>query len=174
MSAIETFSFGPYTLRPAGRDPGDLQLAQVWTSADRDHAGRVLPGFWLEQKLGRDSYILLDYNGPLFFFKLIQYVEPITNGKPMCEIHIQFPPAPGQAETQPLQRERLAMALHEGLQWLERVLIGNRIGEIFFDSSSDPLVAFCIKRLGFVLEGGKLRKRLEIVCHSSTAMERKT
>lgn len=171
MSAIETFTFGPYTLRPAGKFDADRKLAEEWTSADRDHAGRVDPVFWLEQKLGRDSYILQDKTGPLFFFKLIQPALPEDRFN-ACEVHIQFPPHPGQPEKQPLQRERLAIALHEGLQWLERVLIGNNIGEIFFDSTSDPLVAFCIKRLGFQLVDGKLRKRLDIIiCHHRGTVE---
>lgn len=168
MSAIETFSFGRYTLRPAGRLSIDILLATQWTEADPDHAGRVAPDFWLEQRLGRDSYVLDDQDGPLFFFKAVHC-------HPRVEIHVQFPPRfnairfPGEAA---LQRHVLSRAMIEGLRWLERVLTQNDIREIYFDSANDPLIAFCTKRLGFNRDGSKLLKRLGVTHFSGMAMER--
>jgi len=176
MSAIESFKFGEsYLLRPAGNGAHleDLELAVRWTAADPDHAGRVEPGFWLEQRLGRDSYMLEDAGGPLFFFKLHwwyrapeeQAMHPVDgallpslitlpwNGmERLVEIHIQFAPRTQRNGSVVQVTEldaRVAAALNDGVVWLERALQPARVQRIFFDSSSERLIQFCTKRLGF-------------------------
>jgi hypothetical protein len=164
MSAVESFKFGrAYWLRPASHAAGDLEVATVWTRADHDHAGTTAPEFWLEQRLGRDSYLLHETGEPLFFFKLHwwyrapgnDFLEEVTpdglprivslpfNGMERCtELHIQFAP---QREGS----ERLAQALIEGENWLEQALKGNRVRCMFFASRNAALIQFAIKRLGF-------------------------
>lgn len=146
MSAIETFSFSGFTLRPATLS--DRQLAETWTLADPFHK-QVSPEFWIEQKLGRDSYLLSDQRGGVFFFKLIR----LTDRK--VEFHIQFMP-----DTEPEARSRTRRGLVEGFVWIERVLLTNAIEEVTFDSNNPELMAFCRKRLGFTVESGRLWKTL--------------
>jgi hypothetical protein len=130
-------SFEGYQLRDAV--PDDLELACNWTEADEDHAGHVDPAFWLE-----NGWLLLDADGPIFFFKGIR-VQPRT-----LEIHVQFRPE--------IMRERLIAALIQGMAWLE--LNANEIDEICFESRHPRLIAFCEKRLGFKNSNGKLHKQL--------------
>ena len=150
MTATATFRFSnnKFTLRPAGED--DFYLAEKWTQLDPEHRGSVDPRFWLEQAQGRDSFLLFDDEGPVFFFKMV--LAGSENNRAI-EIHIQFPP-------QGRNGYRIAAGLIEGITWLERVLRQIQIREMFFDSASRKLITFAIKRLGFRMEGGKLRKRL--------------
>jgi hypothetical protein len=133
------FTFGGYQLREALAQ--DLELARAWTAADPDHAGRVLPEFWLT-----NAWLLSDSAGPIFFFRGIRQ----GLGGRELEIHIQF--APG------LTRQRLTAALMEGMAWLEANT--QDVDEIRFDSKNFSLIRFCEKRLGFTNAGGKLTKRL--------------
>lgn len=160
MSAIETFRFGRYTLRPAGAGVWDHRLAREWTAADRDHAGRVDPEFWTEQSLGRDSWLLIDHSGPLLFFKLIVIQQPTDDQGGTVEAHMQFAPEPEGEEEKKLLELRTIGGLTEGLRWLERVLTQSRIDAIFFDSTSETLVAFSVRKLGFIQTGSRLHKRL--------------
>lgn len=169
MSAIETFRFGQFTLRPAGSAVWDYRLAKEWTAADPVHAGKIQPGFWIEQKpLSRDSYLVIDRQGPTLFFKTILFSQPKLPdpmqvdaiAKEMAvEIFMQFPPR-GQGEEAIQTRDRIMEALKEGAPWLERVLKQKHIAEIFFESESPSLIRFSVKRLGFIRDGLKLRKRL--------------
>lgn len=152
MSAIETFSFDGYTLRPA-RTSRDLALATRWTEADRDHR-EVDPAFWVEQKLGQDSYLLTGQGGPIFFFKVAALNSSAV------ELHIQFPPMPEAAEARREQTMLLRDALSRGFAWLERVLIQSHVREVYFDSTSTSLIAFCVHHLEFQHDNGKLRKLL--------------
>jgi hypothetical protein len=157
MSARETFRFGQYVLRPAGTIR-DLQIARAWTKADPEHAGRVVPGFWLEQTYSRSSWIVVDHFGPLLFFKIILYTQKPTdpgNSWMGAELHMQFAPAESAD-----MRERVRQALTEGLPWVERVLTQNGVSRIFFDSNNPMLVRFSVKRLGFTAEGSRLSKVL--------------
>jgi hypothetical protein len=88
MTALSTLRFSGYTLRPAGE--ADRRLAEQWTSRDLDHAGKIDPGFWLEQRPGMDSVVMEDSQGPVFFFKtqlLTTKDERIT-----AQVFIQFMP----------------------------------------------------------------------------------
>jgi hypothetical protein len=144
MSALNTLCFSGYTLRPA--TSADRNLAQSWTLADPHHR-EMNPDFWIEQRLGRDSYLLSDAQGPVFFFKIIRI------GDNAVEFHIQFMP-----ETEPEARTRTRKGLVEGLNWIERVLRNSGIAEWSFDSANPELIKFCKKRLGFTGDSGRLRK----------------
>lgn len=143
--------FSRYVLVPA--DPRNLDLARAWTLADPDHAGQVRPEFWIEQGEGFESWLLTDKEGPVFFFKAIvrdRYVE----------VHIQFPPYPAAAPiaNQMHHRNRMALALVEGMRWFEARV---RIREVRFESRNPSLIRFAVKHLGFRDEGGQLSKCLE-------------
>lgn len=147
MTALAGFQFGQYLLRPAGAKSTDAQLAEQWTAADPDHAGKTSARFWLEQNLYTDSYLFYDRFGPVFFFKIVQAV------KTAAEVHIQFPPMEnGEA------RDRVMRAMADGLRWLERALEGNGVEEMYFDSQNENLIRFCVKRLGFKQEGHRLSR----------------
>jgi hypothetical protein len=155
MTALNTFKFGDCFLRPA--DERDRELAERWTAADPDHAGRFDPGFWLENKLGRDGFLLSDRQGPVYFFKMhIHWIfefgpDTLRN---VVQVFIQFPPC---EEARPM---RVFRALAEGCQWLERTIIPMGAEEMIFDSRNETLIRFCVKRLGFERDGEMLRKTL--------------
>ena len=146
MGATHSFVFDQYRLRPTLA--GDLDLAREWTAADRDHAS-INPAFWLEQTANHDSYLLYDVAGPVFFFKICGCFY--GSGELHAEVHIQFAP---------IDERRLMAGLTRGLQWLESMLSSCGYREVFFDSTNERLIRFCVKRLGFAEERGKLRKRL--------------
>jgi hypothetical protein len=150
-----THQFSRYLLIPA--DPRHLDLARAWTLADPDHAGSVRPEFWIEQGEGCEAWLLTDEEGPVYFFKAVHC-------QPDVEVHIQFPPYPAAAPilSQVHHRNRLALALVEGMRWLEcRLKAAKRMREIRFDSRDPKLIRFAEKHLGFTNEGGHLSKRLE-------------
>jgi hypothetical protein len=147
MSATRTYYFNDYTLRPA--DLGDIALAVRWTAADADHVGRTHPDFWVEQTLSNDSYLLLDKQGPLFFFKLHRITVKSV------ELHIQFPPLPGN-------QGRILVGLIDGCDWLDGMLKGSRIEEVFFMSANESLVRFASRRLGYAQDGSRLAKRVNV------------
>lgn len=165
MTALSTLRFDRFILRPAGSQLGDIQIAQNWTAKDQAHAGKVDPIFWLEQRPGIDSYLFHDDKGPLLFLKTVQLIQKREDPAPKeskykdtVEIHIQFMP---RSTEEDFERTRNAMVI--GLEWLERVLVGNGIEEVFFDSEDLRLIAFCVKRLGFVQQGtDRLVKPLRI------------
>ncbi len=136
MSAESTFTFSGYTLRPAHHS--DYELAKLWTEQDPQHAQRIRPEFWVDQRPGRDAYLMSDAEGPLFFFKICAIDFQ------MVELHVQFsPPAP--------DRDRVRNALIQGLHWLEKVLKQGGIREIRFESEYPELVRFSQRHLGFSL-----------------------
>lgn len=147
MTAIETFTFSGYTLRPATKH--DLSLAQLWTLADVHHAEITAPSFWVEQRLGRDAFILSDGAGPVFFFKMHQLDSNEV------ELHIQFMP-----DTCEEDRARMREGLVQGMTWLERVLRLSGVSRVSFDSRNPELVSFSRKRLGFDVSGHRLTKAL--------------
>jgi hypothetical protein len=134
---MKAITFKGYQLRDTV--PGDLELARDWTAADPDHAGRVLPEFWITR-----GWLLSDDKGPLFFFRGIRTMSRTL------EIHVQF--------GKDLTRERLVPALIDGEAWLLENALD--VDEICFDSKNPILIHFCEKRLGFVNQFGKLCKRL--------------
>lgn len=146
---METFQFKGYRLKPASLV--DLPLAKAWTKADPDHAGKVDPGFWLGQSARTQSYLLIDADGPVFFFK------GSVAGKSL-EVHVQFPPD-DDAAMHHLRRRRISQGLIEGLTWLEGHM-RYAVDEIVFESTTPALIRFCQRHLGFTHEGGRLRKKL--------------
>ncbi|MGA9668403.1 MAG: hypothetical protein WBQ94_04300 [Terracidiphilus sp.] len=149
-----TFAFDGYTLRLA--EPEDLALARAWTEADRDHAGRVAPEFWVEQKELEQGYLLSDGEGPLYFFKGI--VRHRAAGT-VLEVNIQFPPYVGSVYARYMLRKRIGEGLVDGMGWLEEKMRGV-VDEVRFESSDAALMDFCVRRLGFEETGGILRKGL--------------
>lgn len=139
MTAHKSFTFDKYTLRPTTDE--DMKTAVEWTAADPHHAGRTRPEFWLEQRVARDSYMLEDAEGPLFFFKL----HRITINA--VELHIQFPP-PSDLH----QKHRVQVGLIDGFNWLEKTLKLAHISVIHFDSAHGPLRQFAVGRLGFAFD----------------------
>jgi hypothetical protein len=137
MSAQSTFTFSGYTLRPA--HSSDYELAKTWTEKDPEHNGRIAPLFWIDQRPGRDAYLMEDNGGPLFFFKICAIDFQ------MVELHIQFSPPEVN------DRRRIREALIQGLQWLESVLKASGIREIRFESEYPELVRFSQRHLGFSL-----------------------
>lgn len=147
MTTEQDFKFGPYHLRPTV--DADMVSAVRWTVADPHHAHRTRPEFWLEQTISRDSYMLEDPEGPLFFFKIHRLSLKAV------ELHIQFSP-----ETSQKQKIRVQQGLMDGFAWLEKMFNTAGIKDVSFDSSSPPLIAFAVKRLGFTLDGTRLHKEL--------------
>lgn len=136
MTALNTFQFGGYALRPATGD--DAELAHAWTQADAEHRENTAAAFWTEQGLGCDSYLLSDPISPIFFFKMVRFSEHVV------ELHIQFMP-----ETGPRDHERTREGLLQGFEWLERVCRLSGVKCIAFDTRNAMLRKFAIKRLGF-------------------------
>lgn len=161
MSATETHRFLDFTLRPAGAIATDHVLAKQWTAADPAHR-RTRWTFWLEQDFDRDSYLLLDAEGALFFWSGILQIksEPGARPKRVIEMHIQFPPTPTDRMEQIILRRRLAHGLRSGLAWLIERLIDAKVEEAYFDSESETLITFCINHLGFHRDGYRLRLQL--------------
>ena len=150
MTALATFSFQGYTLRPAiGKDRKE---AAEWTKADPDHRDTTPADFWIEQGMGIESYVLDDRFGSVFFLKLVRQIHH------EIEIHIQFPPKPETATAAAEQRERVVNGLILGFEWLERVLILREVRAVFFTSKRPTLIRFAKKRLGFQTDGKLFRK----------------
>lgn len=144
MTANLSFHFGEYLLRPASLD--DMALAVKWTAADAER-----PEFWIEQTAGRDSYMLEDQEGPVFFFKMHRLSLKAV------EIHTQFPPLGTvlhSSEKQEHDRRRVQQAIIQGFRWLEGSLAKTKVKEIYFDSTHPPLRAFAVRRLGFATSQG--------------------
>jgi hypothetical protein len=146
--------FSRYLLIPA--DPRHLGLARAWTLADPDHAGSVRPEFWIEQGEQCEAWLLTDEEGPIYFFKAVRRYPDI-------EVHVQFPPYPAVAPitSQIHHRNRLSLALIEGMRWLEQR--AKSVREIRFESKNPKLIRFAENHLGFTNEGGHLSKHLEAV-----------
>jgi hypothetical protein len=139
MTATKTYYFGGYTLEPTTEQ--HLELAEKWTALDKYHAGVISPEFWLYQGASTDSYLLNDGAGPVFFLKVHQH-----EGKRVA-LHIQFMPCATEQDM-----ERTVEGLLQGTPWLEGILRESQVEEIFFDTQSKPLIAFAIKRLGFLMD----------------------
>jgi len=136
MSATRTYHFDHYLLRPVNET--DATFAINWTLEDPHHRDLTMPDFWLEQTGTRDSYILLDNEGRVFFLKLHKL------GEDAVDIHIQFSPDDSRHQTM-----RVSKALMVGLEWLEEKLRAHGIRHLSFDSASDRLIYFAIKKLKF-------------------------
>lgn len=158
MTAVNSFTFSGYTLRPANE--ADLPLARMWTLADVYHREITPPSFWVEQRPGRDSFLLIDASGPIFFFKIhATRWAGLTDAMAMkpseVELHIQFMP-----DTDAHDRRRLREGLLQGMAWLERILRLSGVHRICFDSRNPELIRFCRKRLGFDISGERLSRAL--------------
>lgn len=146
MTALASFTFQGFTLRPTRYD--DRDLAADWTAADPDHCSTADADFWLEQRPGIESYLLEDAGGPVFFFKMERRTAD------QVEVHIQFPPGDRN------NKVRILAGLSSGYEWLERVLISHAVRTVTFTSRNPSLIAFCERRLGFVEQAGRLWKAL--------------
>lgn len=147
MSAIQTFEFSGYKLRPAG--PEDLKLAEQWVAWDKFHAGIIEPSFWIFQGPKTDSYLLFDGGGPVFFLKL-HGIDPNEKGVPRrVALHIQFMPCATDEDS-----ERTMEGLLQGTRWMEGLMLANGTEMIFFDSISTSLINFAVRRLGFKICAG--------------------
>ena len=168
-------------------------LAEQWTARDEDHAGKIDPAFWLEQQPGIDSVMVEDSQGPVFFFKTRLMIVKIIDQNPLpiqlvglsqetieevrppvmkiiAEVFIQFMPCATEED-----RERTRQALMEGTAWLAPVLEQSGAEEMFFDSRQPKLIAFCQKRLGFIVDGTELQNgyiRLRRVLHPEKRAEK--
>ena len=171
---MQEIEFKGYRLMPASQFHADL--ATSWTHADPRHAGTVDPRFWLDQGRGVESYLVFDPTGPVFFFKMepFQCFEaddistgvlyalrggwPLGAGTRVVQIHVQVMPITSDDDS-----ERTRTALMVGTPWFEELMARAGVKEIFFDVQDAKLLAFCIKRLGFInypLQRFRLRKRL--------------
>ena len=181
MTALSTLRFSGYTIRPANLPhtvtagkklyaDRDLRLAIEWTAADPDHRGKIDPEFWLEQRPGMDSVLVEDSQGPVFFFKAQLLDQTARNHGPIAQIFIQFMPCATEED-----RERTRHALMQGTAWLAPVLEQSGAEEMFFDTRQPKLIAFCQKRLGFIVDGTELQNgyiRLRRVLHPEKRAEK--
>jgi hypothetical protein len=96
-----------------------------------------------------DSVVMEDSQGPVFFFKtqLLTTKEEIIT----AQVFIQFMPRVTIDDG-----NRTRQALMEGTAWLAPVLEESGAEEMFFDSRQPKLIAFCQKRLGFIVDGKDL------------------
>lgn len=145
------WEFDEYVLRAASE--ADLPLAASWTHADEAHR-ELDPAFWLEQTPAKQSYLLFDNDGPVFFFK------GVLTGR-VLEVFVQFPPhAVGDDLALRFEQKfRVAKALARGTEWLETRMRGV-VEEFVFETLSPSLKHFCEHRLGFEEHDGRLRKAL--------------
>jgi hypothetical protein len=174
---LPTHQFGDYTLRPATAE--DLPLAVAWNAADPDHRWEAeQKWYWVEQQPYVNAYVLCDATGPLFFFRMIRLVtaqcrhclKDFTKvGRPgevlhhrckamagnrvdtpssgAIEINIQFERGIGK-----ILRGYTALALADGMAWLEKTLPANGIFTVYFNSKSLAVIGLAENRLGFRFE----------------------
>ena len=153
MTAVRTFHFDEYMLRPV--DESDRPFAINWTLADPDHRDVTQPHFWMEQSPTRDSYVLLDRWGRVFFLKMCQVSSDAV------ELHIQFPPE--EEDDSREQTLRIARALIVGMDWLEKELKKFGIRRMAFDSVSQRLIKFAVKKLKFMkMQDFRLEKEIGV------------
>jgi hypothetical protein len=134
------FHFDGYTLRLT--EERDRPLLTTWIAADPNHAGRVLPDFFLRNPPGEDCWALEDVAGHVvFYFKTQTAVR----------LHIQFGPAETEAE-RAVNREAMLC----GMRWLETRLCANNFREMVFQSDNRILRIFATHELGFREARGEL------------------
>lgn len=165
MSALETFRFNGYTLRPAGAAIWDFRVAVQWTEADAVHRGLIAPAFWVTQGRREDAFLLADNSGPILFFKMVGD-GPDETRSDTVQAFIQFSPAPAEPVERRAHSRRTREAMTAAFEWVEQVLKLNGVREINFDSCSRMLVRFSVEKLGFKREasnagGWRLKKVLE-------------
>lgn len=161
MSAIETFRFNGYTLRPAGASIWDYRLANEWSSCDPAHRNTLKGDFWIEQRIRVDSYVFENGAGPLLFFKMHGH-GPDYERAETVELFVQFAPRHASSGAEARQRlKQLQEGLKEGFAWVERILSLNGVSKVYFDSRNELLIRFCIKELGFQRDGERLTKPIE-------------
>jgi hypothetical protein len=158
LGTPEAWEFDGYRLRAT--IASDLGLAAEWTAADAAHAG-LDPMFWLEQGPSKQSYLLFDDEGPVFFFKGILAMVAHLGGTQILEVYIQFPPFATAAHEVHAYKTRIARALAGGTEWLAGRMRGV-VDEFVFETSSPSLKHFCERRLDFEMRDGRLRKRIGV------------
>lgn len=145
----DVFKFDWFTLRPTVLD--DFLLATRWNDADVYHRGVLFGEFWLQQGEIKQSFLLVDPQGPVFFFKM-EFLPKGEHGE--LEMYIQFGPA------DEVSHRRTIRGLVAGLAWLEKRVLQQGFKEIYSSSKNPALIAFCKRRLGAVEEDGRLMWRL--------------
>lgn len=118
------FRFADYTLRQV--EAADREQLERWIAADPHHRDTAKAEFF--------QLVLEDAAGACYYVEL----------EPAMRVHIQFGPSATQAE-----RERTMRALGAGMKWLRAEMGGRGVKQLIFSSSFRPLIAFCVKRLGF-------------------------
>jgi hypothetical protein len=152
MPAISSFGFNGFTLRPTSATT-DWQLAHDWQQADPHHRGGRTD-FWLEQRPGVESYLLLKGNTPVFFLRMARL------SRFEVELHIQFSPELPEPDAEAERKRQMMLGMVQGLVWIEKVLSNLHVERISFTSRSPRLTKFCVRRLGFKQDGERLEKDL--------------
>lgn len=153
LQQLPIFRFDGFVLRPSG--PQDFNVAQTWTAADPDHAGRVPSSFWITNSHNANAYVLEDNHGRVFFFKM--QIE-----REWVEVHIQF------ASAGALRQARTRRGLVQGMRWLEPELKRAGFAGFFFRTINPQLVFFCEHHLGLESNGKVVFKKLREENHGTT------
>jgi len=142
VSELPNYKFDGYKLRPS--TVLDRVTAHLWNEDDPDHAWeKGHEYYWVEQRPGVNSYLLEDEIGQvIFFFKMIRMAD-----RRSIEVNMQFP---RKARTK--LKWYLMQAMIAGFGWLEKTLPENGIDIVYFNSKSEPLIAFAQAHLGFVFD----------------------
>jgi hypothetical protein len=145
MMAGNLFQFGPYCVREATIEDHDL-IAQ-WIARDPEHvAKQIQPEFFYRNEPGVGCYLLLDAQGPIYFWRTSNVVR----------LDSQF----GPSDT-PEQRERNREALVSGMDWLAGQCGTRGATEILFESVAPLLRRLAIQRMGCEAMPGELVRSLE-------------
>ena len=115
----------------------DYEMLQTWIDADPEHRGISTVEFFAK---GRDCWVLMDAEGPVFFLKLSQVIR----------MDVQF--APGEHA-----RRRTRNGLHQGFPPLGALLAEKGFVEAVFDSKNERLMRSLEKRLAFRRLPGEMR-----------------
>ncbi len=122
------------TLRPVTED--DHAMLAAWIEADPEHRGVSTVEFFAK---GRDCWVLMDAEGPVFFLKLTQAIR----------MDVQFAPGAGM-------RKRTRDGLHQGFPPLGALLAAKGFREALFDSRNEQLRRSLEKRLSFKRMPGEM------------------
>jgi hypothetical protein len=141
MIELPTYRFDGFVFRPA--TAADLPRAQRWNAADPEHTWEAqYPAFWIEQSLQANSYVLEDARGVVFFMKSIRAAQ----GE--IEISLQF-----DRLRREVSQQRAMAGMMAGIEWLKEALPMNGFSAVYFASRNQKLIAFAVKKLGFVQDG---------------------
>ena len=145
---LPTYHFDLFKLRPA--TDADDEISARWIAADPYHDG-TRPEFWRTQAPGINSFLLVDAEGPVFFFRI-----QLTKHAGQLKIYIQFAP------TAEVAKERTIKGLTQGMAWFEKFARDSSFTELVTDSKNSALIHFLQSRLGFIqaTRGDQLTKSI--------------